>query len=98
LPYIEKERRERFEAGLNDLGKSIEKAGDLDYCITKLCSYFMDTIGGLKFKNLALVSGVLLFVILETYRRVASPYEDKKKAVNGEVYKIGHEVFKNDET
>lgn len=86
LPYIEREKRDKFDMSLQYLGKHIEKAGDLDYCITKLCTYFIQTMGGLKFKNLALVAGILLFVILETYRRIASPYEDEKKNENGDVY------------
>lgn len=41
---------------------------------------------GLNYDTLNTVVGVLECAKLELYRRVAAPYEDKKKEENGEVY------------
>jgi len=86
MPYIDNGKRWKFFERLNLIGDDIESAGDLDYCITALCNSYLKKCGGLKFENLAKIAGTILFVLLENYRRIAAPYEDKKKNENGDVY------------
>jgi hypothetical protein len=57
-------------------------AGVLNYCITRICS---SCSGEVSYKKIALITGVLENVKQEFYRRIASPYEDKKIIENGDV-------------
>lgn len=87
MPYIENDRREKkFNSLVECLISNMEDVGDLDYCITKMCKLFIYKSGRIKFENMAKVAGTILFVILENYRRMTAPYEDKKKEINGDVY------------
>jgi len=51
VPYIEEDRRKRFNLSLQYLEHKIETAGDLDYCITRLCINFIKTMGELDLKT-----------------------------------------------
>lgn len=86
MPYINEGLRHIFDNELSSLGDKIETAGDLDYCITRLCVKYLKTLGGVKFENLAVIAGVLSLIQLENYKRITSPYEDKKQITNGDVY------------
>jgi len=86
MPYIDNEKRLIFENSINELVSKIENVGDLDYCITVICERLIPKLGGLKFENLAKITGTILFVILENYRRIVVPYEYIKKNENGDVY------------
>ena len=102
MPYIDAERRKRIDAAARDLAAAIilehnkidhggngeaacltTKAGLLNYAITTL---ILRTMGDIKYWKIALLTGVLENVKQELYRRMASPYEDKKCAENGDVY------------
>lgn len=87
MPYIKNDKRWKFYDLIDELVEEIENVGDLDYCITQICEKFMLNNGGVKFENMAKIAGTVLFVILENYRRITSPYEDFKKTSNGDVYK-----------
>jgi hypothetical protein len=83
MPYIDPERR----LVVDDNGiPACRNAGELNYYLT-MCvyNYFIDHAGG--YAGINEIMGVLEGVKLEFYRRVASPYEDLKKSVNGDVYK-----------
>lgn len=80
MPYIEKAVR----ASLED-GRKPTEAGELNYLITRLCDEFLMKTA-MSYKNINQVIGALECAKLELYRRVASPYEDRKLALNGEVY------------
>lgn len=62
--------------------------GELNYKITKLINDYITRQGGVKYQLINDVVGVLECAKLELYRRIAAPYEDKKKQENGEVYTI----------
>jgi hypothetical protein len=81
MPYIKQEDRKKF----NEIDLPyIENAGELNYLITTICqSYICEK--GLNYAHINEVIGALECAKLELYRRVASPYEDKKILENGDV-------------
>jgi len=80
MPYIYQLRREYLDVYPIDA----ETPGELNYVITKL---LIDYVGGeVSYQSINDVVGALEGAKLEFYRRVASPYEDKKILENGDVY------------
>lgn len=82
MPYLEKGIR----ASLED-GRVPNEAGELNYLITKLCDAFLMKTG-LSYKNINQAIGALECAKLELYRKIASPYEDRKEIENGPVYVV----------
>ena len=77
MPYIDEYNREA--ALLCPKGP-----GELNYKITRaIADYLLDE--GLTYGTLNTVIGVLECAKLELYRRIASPYEDKKMVKNGDL-------------
>lgn len=79
MPYIPQENRKgRVYAGEMSVG-------ELNYYLTR----FLDTWLGddICYAKLMAVIGTLECVKQEFYRRVAAPYEDRKMAENGDVYR-----------
>ena len=90
MPYIEKSDRGKFQDILDILESKlpeIKNAGELNYFITSICHIYLKQ-KGLKYKNINELVGVLECAKLELYRKVASPYEDEKAKLNGEVGEI----------
>lgn len=59
-------------------------AGELNFVLTR---EILDFIGeDYRYDNINEVIGVLECCKMELYRRIAAPYEDKKKEENGDVY------------
>jgi len=91
MPYIKPEDRTKYKELLelievlsNNAVELLKTAGDLNYFITKICHIYLKN-KGLKYQNLNEVIGVLECAKQEFYRKIASPYEDKKRDENGEV-------------
>jgi len=82
MPYIKKDRRWRLYQ-LPDI--SPESVGELNYMITELCRLWIDE-HGTSYTSINDVIGILECAKQEFYRRVAVPYEETKKAENGDVY------------
>lgn len=80
MPYISKDRRSALEPS----GKP-ETAGELNYAVTRLVDRYLGD-KGLRYHNINEVIGVLECAKLELYRRIASPYEDRKILEEGDVY------------
>ena len=59
--------------------------GTLNYAITDLCVKYLER-NTLSYEHLNAVVGVLECAKQEFYRRMAVPYEEKKKEENGDVY------------
>ena len=57
-------------------------AGDINYLFS---SIIVGCMSNPSYKKIALITGVLENIKQEFYRRVASPYEDKKKKDNGDI-------------
>lgn len=85
MPYISQKTR-----GVLYCGAPPDSVGELNYVITRLVDDFLiRSNGGVpSYTNINAVIGVLECAKQELYRRVAAPYEDKKRAENGDVYRI----------
>ena len=88
MPYIKPEDRQMFENSINQIiGVLNQSEGNLNYVISRLCWGFIQKHKkGLRYSVLNTIIGVLECAKLEFYRRIASPYEDKKIIENGDVY------------
>jgi hypothetical protein len=80
MPYIKYERREKI--AMLDNPRTV---GELNYLITSACVEWIER-NDLSYSTINEVIGVLECAKLEFYRRMASPYEDKRKEENGDVY------------
>ena len=78
VPYIEDYKRDRAQ-------DSPETPGELNYAITVLVREYV-ALFGLRYQTINDVLGALEGAKLEFYRRVAAPYEEMKRAQNGDVY------------
>lgn len=86
MPYIKPTDRSDI-----DNGKPPQTAGELNYVFTAFADLYLQE-KGLNYQNINDVIGALEGAKLELYRRIAVPYEDKKRAENGDVYTVetGH--------
>jgi len=86
MPYIKQSDRERLDPRIKALADAIDKdqrAGELNYSITKL---FLALKGEGRYKDYNELIGALESAKLEFYRRQVGPYEDDKVKENGDVY------------
>ena len=60
-------------------------AGELNFQITRLLDEYLQ-FNGLDYQAINDCMGALEGAKMELYRRVAAPYEDKKLAINTDVY------------
>lgn len=87
LPYIKPENRVKYENVLDELIGTLkslpveEVDGELNYVVTKI----LKQIYPLRYFHINKAVGVLECIKLEFYRRVATPYEDKKIRESGDV-------------
>jgi hypothetical protein len=79
MPYIKKSRREEL------IDSVCETPGELNYKLTTTIIDYMN-FKGLNYQTINDIVGALEGCKLEFYRRVASPYENKKIEENGDVY------------
>jgi len=84
MPYIRKDDRRFYADEIDSLVATIDKLGELNYVITKLCHGYLDKIGH-KYKSHAGIIGVLETLKLELYRRKTVPYENQKILENGDL-------------
>lgn len=85
MPYITQENRDTVEPALQALLDDMlfGDVGLVNYVITRIVT---ETLGCAAYSEINNAIGVLECAKQELYRRVAAPYEDKKKEVNGDVY------------
>ena len=79
MPYIEPKDRTRAT-------RDPQTPGELNFAITILIDNYLSNLG-LRYTTINDCIGVLECAKLELYRRLAAPYEEIKKAQNGDVYK-----------
>lgn len=96
MPYINENNRKNLDQSIenlvscirsNVLFKDDEKslwnmAGDINYCFSRVLGQLM---GNVSYSKIAIITGVLENIKQEFYRRIASSYEDKKMAENGDI-------------
>ena len=101
MPYINEEERIELDETIELMIKAIKNnnvslnnphdfsnfLGRINYCFSRIISGVM---GNISYNKIAMVTGVLENIKQEFYRRIASPYENKKIIENGDIkeYKI----------
>lgn len=83
MPYINKLAREALDRGV----RPALEPGELNYKITQVINQYLDSSVA-NYTTYNAVVGALESAKLEFYRRVVSPYEDKKIKENGDVYNV----------
>jgi len=84
MPYITPEQRERI---VNQSRiPPMSDAGQLSFFIAKTIESYLKGRPRINFQELNAVNGVLDTLRAEYQRQVLAPYEDKKKASNGDVW------------
>lgn len=98
MPYIKEEDRERLhQKSISEecttpylQGTLCQTSGELNYMITNMVLGFLDgreeKDGKESYARINEAIGALECAKLEFYRRLATPYEDKKIKENGDVY------------
>ena len=85
MPYVPQDQRVVSNNEIKDI--NLDKAGNLNYIITKLCHLYMKK-HGMRYQYFNDVIGALEGAKLELYRRFAGPYEDKAILKNGDVNEL----------
>ena len=92
MPYVDQYYKTLVDFAIENIVRQIEdfvpenkRSGVANYVITQMTNklYNSPESGYNEYNN---AIGVLECAKLELYRRVVSPYEDKKKEGNGDVY------------
>ncbi len=78
MPYIANTERPRARI-------APETPGELNYSISAACAQYIRH-KGLSYTTINDILGALSGAQLEFYRRLATDYEDKKIALNGDIY------------
>jgi hypothetical protein len=97
MPYIKQESRKQLDPAIEDLmiallkrtvdGKNVTpSSGDFNYIISTLLGHWYEMTFLPSYDKVNTVVGILECVKQEYYRRVAVPYEDKKREAHGDVY------------
>ena len=89
MPYIRPDRRAELDIMLEtsiaewlDMDITI---GDVNYLITNIVAAYLHDQRAANYTRINSVIGVLECAKLELYRRIASPYEDGKASLNGDI-------------
>jgi len=81
MPYIDKSVREMLISQT-----SVPKTpGELNFLLTSIIDDYM-TLNGRSYRTINDIVGALEGAKMEFYRRVAVPYEERKRMENGDVY------------
>lgn len=94
MPYINEYARKELDEcidnmvsclthdnGLTDT-EFISILGEINYSFSRILAKSM---GKISYSKIAMITGVLQNIQQEFYRRIASPYEDKKIVENGDI-------------
>jgi hypothetical protein len=96
MPYVDEDDREELDFCIDQLTNCLRVMkhplnnphdfsiylGRINYCFSRIISGLM---GNPSYAKIAMITGVLENIKQEFYRRVASPYEDKKILENGDI-------------
>ena len=89
MPYIKAEDRNRVTVTFGPKGCP-QTAGELNYFLTIVCQRYLKQ-HGVSYQRINDCIGALEGCKLELYRRIVTPYEDKKITENGDVNLLSHE-------
>ena len=79
MPYIHQNNREEL------LFRPARTPGELNYLFTLAARSYIDA-QGMSYQTINDILGALDGCKLEFYRRIAVPYEEQKRAFNGDVW------------
>lgn len=79
MPYVSEEVKTAIQQ------RPMESPGELNFLLTVLCIEYLNSRGE-SYQTHNDIIGALDCAAREWYRRVVVPYEDKKRAENGDVY------------
>lgn len=85
MPYIDSQRREDVDPTQAYRLDSPQTTGELNYSFSVLAKEYM-SLKGLSYQTINDVIGALEGAKMEFYRRIAVPYEEEKREINGDVY------------
>ena len=86
MPYIKPEDRKVFQELLRNFKYlTTSDPGELNYLLTKICLWYLDT-HHYSYKTMNEVVGALECAKQEFYRKVVVPHEEIQKEKNGDVY------------
>jgi len=87
MPYIKEERRNALDAfgDPHKHGYQCAAVGELNFIFTCAALGYLER-HGLSYQTINDIRGALSGAQAEFERRVAYPYEDAKKEINGDVY------------
>jgi hypothetical protein len=84
MPYIPAVDRTPFDLDIEIIARKVDTPGQLAYIVYRLMGRVVSRWGG-HFEDFATVRGAMLEAVDEFRRRQTAPYEDAKKAENGDV-------------
>ena len=88
MPYIDDELKQKLNPLHPDWKAGrIDSAGELTYLLTLPAIAYLSQ-HKLKFLTICIIMGSFFCAALEFYRRVAVPFEEGKKRLNGDVYPL----------
>ncbi|KKM07781.1 hypothetical protein LCGC14_1730460 [marine sediment metagenome] len=92
MPYIDPETRKEIDLLLEPLLKSgfLYVLGNVNYIISRVIHGFISE-HNVCYSILNSAIGVLECAKLELYRIICTPYEDKKRAINGTISRLDEE-------
>lgn len=93
MPYIRPERRAALDAYVDAIATHYKETakegswiGDLTYTMTRLTTRTLRVMfKEIRYWQIVIVIGILQSMIIEFYRRVASPYENRQCGQYGDV-------------
>ncbi len=89
MPYITQPQRHSLDSFIRELSVMISSPGELNYAISRLLSLLVtqECYGKQPgYQDLSRWRAAVIDASDEFYRRVIGPYEDNKRAINGDVY------------
>ena len=90
MPYLSKEDKVKFDLKYKDALSYLaemdikELTGHINYMVFKTTKVWTEK-NGKKYFVFASIVGTMICCVLEIYRRLVAPYEDKKILENGDV-------------
>jgi hypothetical protein len=86
MPYIDTIRRDQLNGTIEEVyAFRMRTAGELTYVLTAIIERYRAQHGD-QYQTFADIEGSLQGTAREFARRVVAPYEDRKRADNGDVY------------
>lgn len=88
MPYIKENDRTQLDSCIDNMIQCLSSddisnvLGNINYCFSRVLSGIMKQP---SYNKIAMITGVLENIKQEFYRRIASPYEDKKILENGDI-------------